>query len=257
MSPLILAKLTRYSNGKDAELTCCVQNPKDDADDLGPGQHVPSLGSPSQWREDYAEGSLERTRRRARQEMRKRIVEGRLDHLVTLTTRENVTDYDESLVMLQAFVKLVHVSMPEWKYVAAPERQQRGAWHWHLAVHGWQKVEYLRECWYKASGSKGLQVEAPGRKGKRGTTYKWHPGRLAGYLFKYIAKELDERPTEMKGRHRYSTALGMRTWDESHHAFSVEATLEEILAWFSRTAGGIGKIWTDEWDHQKILWAST
>lgn len=254
MSAYILTKLTTYGNGS-MEMTTCVQNPKD-GEDLGPGQHVPSLGKPRQYHEDYAEGSAERAERRARQEIRKRMVEHRLDHLVTLTTRENVTDYDEALSMAQAFVKLVRASLPGWLYVMVPERQERGAWHWHLAAHGWQNVELLRHCWYTVSGCKGMNVKGPGRKGYQSTTYRWNAGRLAGYLLKYISKEIADRPHDMKGRHRYTSAHGMRTWDETHHAFSVETTLEEIVTWFSRAAGGVSKVWDGKWETDRILWAT-
>jgi hypothetical protein len=169
--------------------------------------------------------------------------------MVTLTTRENVEDYDEALVMAQTFVKLVHVHLPGWKYVMVPERQERGAWHWHLAAHGWQKLEVLRGAWATVCGgikAGNVDVKGPG-KSIRSTGMRWNPCRLAGYLLKYIKKEMADRPTAMKGRHRYTSGHGMRTWDETFNAFPVDTSLADLLIHFGQVQpGGISRVWEDK-----------
>jgi hypothetical protein len=255
MSLYILTKMVKFSNGNGAEMSWCVQGAATCEEDDAP-YHLPDPDKEflrkynRTYHDGYAEGSQERALRRVKQAVRYRVREHALDHLVTLTTRANLDDFDDSQAMVQEFVKLVHVHLPEWKYVMVPERQERGAWHWHLAAHGWQPLGILREAWDKVCKGKGggnVDVQGPGKKGGRSTTYRWHPGRLAGYLCKYITKELEERPLDMKGRHRYMASLGLRTWDVTHNAFSIETELADLLVFFNQcNAGGISRIWEDK-----------
>ncbi len=71
---------------------------------------------------------------------------------LTLTYRENVTDYKQTCSDLSRFVRKVKRELPGWVYVAIPEKQKRGAWHWHMAVIGRQDVNLLRECWRAVVG---------------------------------------------------------------------------------------------------------
>lgn len=189
-------------------------------------------------------------------------MEHQLDHLVTLTlraddsNRERLSEYRRALPMMQAFVKHVHEKIPGWKYVAVPERHQSGVYHWHLAAHGFQKLSVLREAWAKVCGGIGagnVDVKAPRNNSGR---YQWKPNRLAGYLLKYVLKEITERPTDMKGRHRYMTSHGMETWDTTHDAFPIGTTVEEIAIWFRNLAGQISRIWISP-DGDGIGWAAS
>jgi hypothetical protein len=258
VSSYILTKLTHYGNGHK-EMSWCVSVPA--AAEVDPCQpSAPFRGLPRRatgsYSEEYAEGSAERANRRARQAVRKRIIEHNLDHLVTLTTRDNLEDYREALCMVQTFVRLVREKIPGWKYVTVPERQERGAWHWHLGVAGWQKLDILREAWAEVCGgikAGNVDVKAPGGKGSR---YQWRSSRLAGYLLKYITKEITDRPNDMKGRHRYMSAHGMETWDVTHEAFPLGTEISEIVQFFmDESAGRISKIWTDE--RQGVGWITS
>lgn len=86
----------------------------------------------------------DRAIRRAKSSLRKRILGANLTHLLTLTYRENVTDFNLASVDLNRFVRKVKFNLPSWLYVAVAEQQERGAWHWHLAVRGHQDVTLLR-----------------------------------------------------------------------------------------------------------------
>lgn len=66
-----------------------------------------------------------------------------------------MTDIGQLKRDFDAFRRLVTARYPDWKYVAAREKQDRGAWHLHLAVQGRQDLNYLRTCWYKVLGCVG------------------------------------------------------------------------------------------------------
>jgi hypothetical protein len=140
--------------------------------------------------------------------------------------------------------------------VAVPERQERGAFHWHLAVHGWQNLLILREAWAEEMGGMGegnVDVKAPGGKGSR---YQWRVSSLMGYLLKYITKEINDRPDEMKGRHRYMSAHGLETWDVTHEAFPLGTPLYEIVGFFMvESAGRCSRTWTNQ--QQGVGWISS
>ena len=88
-------------------------------------------------------------------------------------------------------------------YVAVLECQKRSAIHPHLAVRGFQDVRLLRRCWYKIVGKGEGQVNV------RGPRPGSSPVKLARYLSKYIAKELDDQPREFE-EHRYFCSLGIK-----------------------------------------------
>lgn len=143
-----------------------------------------------------------RAARRARTRLRQLILGANLDHLLTLTYRENQTDFTQSSADLAKFVRKVRKALPDWLYVAVPEKQKRGAWHWHLAVKGRQDVDLLRSCWLTVVGDGNIDVQPP----KRGAQRK----RLAivRYLSKYLSKTFKEDDRELNG-HRFRASQGI------------------------------------------------
>ena len=145
----------------------------------------------------------DRAARRARSRLRQLALSSKADHLLTLTYRANVTDYGQASDDLSRFVRRVRPSIPDWVYIAGPERQMRGAWHWHLAVVGRQDVGLLRECWLDVVEDGNIDVQPP----KRGVKNR----RLAivTYLGKYLAKGFGEDSRELNG-HRFRASLGIQ-----------------------------------------------
>jgi hypothetical protein len=141
----------------------------------------------------------ERERRRisrARRELTRKIIYARLDHMVTPTYRENMEDLEQAKIDFVAFVSLVRVRFPDWHYVAVFEIQKKRAErtgfrviHPHIAVRGFQDVNFLRECWHRVVGEKGGGVNVAYHKSKK----KCRLGRLdlARYLAKYIGKDME------------------------------------------------------------------
>jgi hypothetical protein len=148
-----------------------------------------------------------RAARRARSTIRKKVLSFGLDHLLTLTYRDNVTDFDQASADLARFVRLVKGKNDGFPYVAVPEKQARGAWHWHLAVKGRQDVNQLRHLWRKTVGEGNIDVQQPrGGQNRRVT--------LVSYLSKYLSKGFEAGHRELNG-HRYRASIGLEVPSEA------------------------------------------
>ena len=190
---------------------------------------------------DQRELNEDRAVRRARSRLRQLILSSRTDHLLTLTYRENMTDYRQASADLSRFVRIVKDKIPGWLYIAVPEKQKRGAWHWHIAVIGRQAVELLRASWRQVVGEGNIDVQPPKRgKGNR---------RLAivQYLCKYLAKGFEEGHRELNG-HRFRSSLGIEIPSESIDvppSFRGQ-TSKYIIEQLHKRAGNIGFVWVDQ-----------
>lgn len=168
---------------------------------------------------------------RAKAQIRFLCKEMGADRLFTLTYRENMTDRERLFSDFKRFLRLVRKELPRWSYVAVLEKQDRGAFHIHCAVKGYQKISILRRCWYRALGGVGDEVgdQTPGAvnvtspKGKA-QHRTWDTGRISGYLTKYLGKTFDESSTE-KNRYWRARDLGVppktRFWLCSQNVYDV------------------------------------
>jgi len=164
--------------------------------------------------EAKAQQNHSRAVRRAKQNIRWLCKVMDADRLFTLSYRANVMDREQVREDFKRFLRLVRHGwrgqdgIPEWQYVAVLEQQERGAFHIHCAVKGFQRIKFLRACWYKALGGIGQETgsETPGAvnvtspdKKKWGHTGRyWKVNKLAGYLTKYLAKTFDLTALEKK-----------------------------------------------------------
>jgi hypothetical protein len=144
----------------------------------------------------------DRAVRRARSRLRRLILSARADHLLTLTYRQNVTDFNQACLDLAKFVRLVKDKIPDWVYIAVAEQQTRGAWHWHMAVCGRQDVALLRACWRHVVGEGNIDVNPPKGNGK------YRLLALVKYLGKYLAKGFESGNRELNAR-RFRASLGV------------------------------------------------
>lgn len=190
--------------------------------DLGGGQitvdvAVLSIGYTPQDRDPLRE--RERTRARAQRTVRERCIALKADHLLTLTYWRNEENLKASVGHLRSFVRQVRKAIPGWKFVAAAERQKRGAVHWHIAVHGWQQLQLLKTIWGRIIGEDCLhnrQVDCKryesnrwGRSMANHRAYQKSPsvGDVGHYVAKYIGKGFEEdRPFY---GHHYLTSRGI------------------------------------------------
>ncbi len=183
----------------------------------------------------------DRAIRRARSRIRQIILTTGADHLLTLTYRENVTDFDASCAHLSKFIRRIKSKMPGWIYVAVAEQQKRGAWHWHLAVRGRQDVDILREAWRHVVGDGNIDVKPPSRRIKNRQL------ALVRYLGKYLAKGFKEGHRELNGR-RFRASLGIEIPAQylilpKVHAAQVRVFIEgQLMA----STGAVGHVWEAE-----------
>ncbi|MBQ0725489.1 MAG: hypothetical protein KBT51_08860 [Cycloclasticus sp.] len=132
---------------------------------------------------DFERDNKERSLRRARSTVRKKIIEGELDHLLTLTYKENMCDEKKGWADFQKFIRKLRKTYPNVKWVCVMEKQKRGAVHFHLAVHGFFQASTLRGIW--------LDVVYEGNIDIVRKKHNQSLVGLAGYLSKYLSKQKD------------------------------------------------------------------
>jgi hypothetical protein len=121
--------------------------------------------------------------------------------MLTLTTKENISDLSITSPMLTLFMKRFNYEISQGekeaqlKYVAIPEWQKRGAVHYHIALFNmpYVKQEVLTDIW--------------------GQGYIWisrsdRVRDLGHYLTKYMTKGFDDE--RFKGHRRYSSSAGLK-----------------------------------------------
>jgi len=152
--------------------------------------------------EHKARANRKRAARRAKTKVRRLCKAFGLDTMFTLTYRQNQTDLDTCKKHVKAFVRRVKRYIPGFRYVAAYEPQERGAWHVHMAVRAIEKrfrvkgawvksYDVLRSAWRAVVGLDNGTVNVSSG-GKRGRIKRRSPARLAAYMSKYMLKGFEE-----------------------------------------------------------------
>ena len=194
-----------------------------------------------------------RSVRRARQKLRWAIKCIGADRLLTLTFRDNVTDYAQADAALTRFINMCKREWPTaWQFTAVPEIQESRAattgfrvWHFHLALRGWWNIKKLRGFWYRALGCRVIwsadgspvladQSVTPGsvnisdpKRGGRGRRV-WAVASIASYLAKYVGKSMASE--DLGGKPSYRSTRGLHPVVER---FLVKAlTFADVLVCF-------------------------
>jgi hypothetical protein len=183
------------------------------------------------------EASEQASARRARKNVRLRCKSIGADRMVTLTFRQNITDRLVALKYWKAFVRRLS-RVKAFQYVAVIEVQQRGAIHFHVAVHGRQSYALLRSIWQDILGKdeEGRQMGQVNVRDphKFGFGAKGHH-RLAAYISKYCGKQMDARDINEK---RYFCSKGISIPEiESWRVDGVYNQLDAMLYAFSMVEG--------------------
>lgn len=125
--------------------------------------------------------------------------------MVTLTmpgdTYFNDQDIDEAWLMFRAWLQRLRRKNLRFHYVAVPEKQGRGAWHFHVAVNEFIPIKVIQREWNQIGGG---NVDVKHFK-NRFTSSKTEG--CAGYIAKYIGKELE---SSVFSRNRYRTSQGIK-----------------------------------------------
>lgn len=203
------------------------------------------------------EENIERAVRRAKQDVRHKCKAAAINSLWTLTFKANVTDREQAFKCLDAFRRRVVKVLGDWRYVAVLERQERGAWHIHLATHalparivqGGVKVkswDVMRAIWRSAAGELGGNFDEA-KRGKR-----WGPGdrairgagAIARYIAGYVAKDMHE--SEL-GKKRYSASKDIDVPAAYTAVFDAddESLRELVLLAFAGVGDAVASTWFD------------
>lgn len=175
------------------------------------------------------------------------------DRLLTLTYRENVQDREKVKADFTRFRRLVkegwkgRQGLADWRYVAVLELQERGAFHVHIAVRGWQPITFLRECWYRACGASidakgadtpgGINVTPPRDFNGPSRKKEWATVRLASYICKYMQKTFDETSTEKNRYWRSKDIAAPAVYRHWLVATNMEDAINELISHLSVAQG--------------------
>lgn len=128
-------------------------------------------------RERSAESAAKRAKRRVRHKCK--LLQAR--YMLTLTTREIISDVNVMQKYFQEFVRRIRL-VGNFEYIATHELQKRGALHLHIAVANRQDYKLLWSIWHRVVGvGEGRVHVTSGNK-------KASVNRIAAYISKYISK---------------------------------------------------------------------
>jgi len=196
--------------------------------------------------------NMERSAKRAKREIFRKVVFSRLDYLLTLTYRENVLDIGKVRSDTSLFCARVKVAIRGWKHLCVVERQQRGSFHPHICVDGWQDVRLLRKIWLGivGEGNGNIDVASP----PKGKTRRWGRVALARYICKYITKDFGEHLLNKK---QYFHSKNVES--PQVQKLSVRGSFETAMSWMRdiiHASGGRVKT-TYEDPRGFFVWMST
>lgn len=146
--------------------------------------------------EDEKLRDLKKCAYRASRKVRHLCLEIGADRLLTLTSRQLLTDYDQTTATWKRFLRVLEGVDVTLMYVAVPELHKNGEhFHIHAAINSHVRVEILRRCWQIALGGKGDErgQEALGNVDmkssiRRGQSKSKQAVGVAKYISKYITK---------------------------------------------------------------------
>ena len=164
-----------------------------------------------------AEVAAQRAKRRVRHKCK--LLKAR--YMLTLTTKEIITDIDKMQKYFQEFVRRLRL-VGNFEYVATHELQQRGALHLHVAVANRQDYKLLWSVWHRVVG------EGQGRVHVTSGNKKASVNRIAAYISKYIAKsflngELNKR--------RYWSSKGIGEPEKTIHLLRKDWDFAQVLTY--------------------------
>lgn len=191
--------------------------------------------------------NIEKGIRRAKATIRMECMAAGLDHLLTLTSRENQRDKVRAWTDFEEFIRKVHLRIPDWKYVAVIEKQDRGALHFHSGVKGFQDIELLRSLWQSVVGEGNIDVQY--KKSSRGC--KWKRSKLASYLTKYTGKEME---TELNER-RFRASPGITVPEAVSYFGDYRSARTFVLEKIKAIGGMVGYMWSPAESKGRYGWA--
>lgn len=166
----------------------------------------------AKYREEHADDYEKRKRdiacKRAKTAVRRLCKRMGVDTLLTLTYRACETDLDRAKADLKEFNRRMLRVLPGFAFVAAFERQKRGAWHMHLATRNipgtlpgaqgeFRSFNVIRAIWRSVTKDREGNIDVKRRK----RNSQKSAAQIASYIASYIAKEFEDGD---KGVNRYA-----------------------------------------------------
>lgn len=124
---------------------------------------------------------------------------------ITLTFKENLTDIVQANKIFNAWVSNIRKLKKDFKYIAVPEFQKRGAVHYHVLSNlGWEDTNIIYLQKKRVGKAKDLTTIYDVKYWTKGfarvdfikSDYK----KIYGYICKYMTKDIDNK---LFGKHRY------------------------------------------------------
>jgi hypothetical protein len=113
----------------------------------------------------------------------------------------NAQGLGDAWAMFGRFLQRARRAGLRFQYVAVPEKQKRGAWHFHVAVDVFLPIGNVQAEWFSVGGGNVDVKFFEDRHGSEAAE------GCAVYLGKYIGKELESSEF---GRQRYRTSQGIK-----------------------------------------------
>jgi hypothetical protein len=167
--------------------------------------------------------SAEVAAKRARRKVRHLCKLLKARYMVTLTTREIITDIDQFQKLFQEFVRRIRKA-GDFQYVATHELQERGALHLHIAVPNRLDCKLLWSIWRSIVGVDNGRVHISSPKSKM--TKASATNRIANYISKYIAKSFE---TGELNRRRYWASKNIAKVIRTIHLLRPDWSHVEVL----------------------------
>jgi len=139
------------------------------------------------------EENLKRSARRSYQTVMDKSRLMGIDRMLTLTFQDNVGDINEANKALKIFLALMRKRFGNFDYLAVPERQKRGAIHYHFGLNKFFHWTAVMACWKLAIKKAGF-VQTGGIFINK-TACTGSVNRMARYIAKYILKGVDNAKT--------------------------------------------------------------
>jgi hypothetical protein len=165
-------------------------------------------------KEERKQANLERAAKRAKSRVRHLCKAAGVDTLLTLTYATNMQDWAVLKRHTKEFNRRMGRIIPGWFYVGAFERQERGAWHVHMAVHRLpQSLELkpgvllksfnvIRAVWRAVTKEHGGNIDVQARK----RNSRRAPSKIAAYIAKYMTKAFADG---VPWSNRFSSSKGL------------------------------------------------
>lgn len=166
-------------------------------------QHMDYLESLPDEQEKKARRNAERAARGAKKRVRQLCKAMGVDSMLTLTYRANQQDLAVTKKHIREFNRRMLRVLPDFAFVAAFERQKRGAWHVHMATRNIpesladrnrqnacriKSYEVIRRIWRSVVGELGGNIDVARRKFHS----RKSAAQIASYIAKYIVKDYAE-----------------------------------------------------------------